>query len=812
MRRVLPVVVVVTVLSVFLVEVGTPPAAADTLFVDPGSAGCDDSIGSPYCTIQAAVDAASSLDTISLSAGTHVGSGAYVVDMSLTTQKSLTFQGAGMDQTIIDGVGTRPGFRLVDMTFVVHDLTVLNGFSGGSGGGLILQGDAVASLHNVKIENANAGAPGGGIYVSSGSSLTLQDSYIVGNESGVNGGGLFGTGDVSFSITDSFIMNNTAATDGGGIAIDSSIGTPELTIGGSVLSGNQATDRGGAIYASLQGGDMTIIDTEIVDNDAGAGGGGGVFLDSGHHSIERSLFAGNDALGHGGGLHYATAASSGNSIEILNSTFSGNTAVGDGGGAYTNQVVANSTFVGNSATVQGGGVARTVFAAFQVRNTIMADNTAPDSPDCYGAISLGYNLTPSGSCFSSFDATNLLVPDPGLGPLADNGGATRTHALTWESDARDAGNPAVPGSGGDACEPVDQLSVARGADQCDIGAVELAATGGISGTVVAAGSAAPISGIPVALYSEAGTPIDTTVTSGSGVYIFSSVLTPAGYLVGFAADSDPFVPQWWNAKSEMSVADSIGLKAATVAIGVNASLEGGIQPTVGLFDASQGQWHLRNSTGAVTSFYFGNPGDYPIMGDWNCNGIDTVGMYRQSNGLVYLRNTNTQGSHDIRFFFGNPGDIPIVGDFNNNGCDTVSIYRPSNQTFYIINALGANDGGLGAAQFSYVFGNPGDKPFVGDFNGNGQDTIGLHRESTGFVYFRNTHTQGNADAQFFFGNPNDRFITGDWNANGIDSPGIFRPGNTTFYFRFTNTQGNADDQFSWGSSGWLPVSGNFGFG
>jgi hypothetical protein len=111
-----------------------------------------------------------------------------------------------------------------------------------------------------------------------------------------------------------------------------------------------------------------------------------------------------------------------------------------------------------------------------------------------------------------------------------------------------------------------------------------------------------------------------------------------------------------------------------------------------------------------------------------------------------------------------------------------------------------------------VFGNPGDKPFTGDFNGNGTDTVGLHRETTGFVYFRNSHTQGNADAQFFFGNPNDRFITGDWNHNGIDSPAIFRPGNTTFYFRYTNTQGNADEQFIWGDSGWLPVSGAFGLG
>ena len=213
------------------------------------------------------------------------------------------------------------------------------------------------------------------------------------------------------------------------------------------------------------------------------------------------------------------------------------------------------------------------------------------------------------------------------------------------------------------------------------------------------------------------------------------------------------------------------------------------------FVRSSGEWVRYNGLGwadGITSFYYGNPGDFPLMGDWNCNGTRTPGQYRQSNGLVYLRNTNTQGGHDIRFYFGNPGDIPIVGDFNNDGCDTVSIYRPSSQTFYIINKLGQNDGGLGAADFSYVFGNPGDKPFVGDFDGDGIDTVGLHRESTGLVYFRNRHSQGNADAQFIFGNPGDKIFAGDWNGNGQDSVGIYRPGSGTVYLRFTNTQGNAN--------------------
>lgn len=231
---------------------------------------------------------------------------------------------------------------------------------------------------------------------------------------------------------------------------------------------------------------------------------------------------------------------------------------------------------------------------------------------------------------------------------------------------------------------------------------------------------------------------------------------------------------------------------------------------VGFFDPTQGIWHIGSRTTASTSFYFGNPGDSPIVGDWDCDGVDTPGLYRQSDGYVYLRNTNSQGVADIRFFFGNPGDVPLAGDFNGDDCDTVSIYRPSEQRIYIINELGSDDGGLGAADYSFLFGDPGDKPFVGDFDGNGVDTIALHRESTGFVYYRNTNSTGVAHASFFFGDPGDRIFAGDWNKSGSDSPGVFRPSNRTVYLRFTNSQGNADDSYTWGQSHFIPVSGRFG--
>jgi hypothetical protein len=238
-------------------------------------------------------------------------------------------------------------------------------------------------------------------------------------------------------------------------------------------------------------------------------------------------------------------------------------------------------------------------------------------------------------------------------------------------------------------------------------------------------------------------------------------------------------------------------------------------PGVGLVDPSQGFWHLRYPDGTEDGFYYGNPGDIPFMGDWDCDGVDTPGLYRQSDGFAYLRNENSVGSADIRFFFGDPGDIPIPGDFDGDGCDTLSIYRESEARFYIINELGANDGGLGEADFWFAFGNPGDTPFAGDFDGDGKDEVGLHRSTTGLIYFEDELVEdgggGAADHAFVFGDGGDRFLAGDWGpGDGVETPALFRPGTTTFYFRHANAGGVADESFLFGEATWLPVGGVFG--
>jgi hypothetical protein len=220
-----------------------------------------------------------------------------------------------------------------------------------------------------------------------------------------------------------------------------------------------------------------------------------------------------------------------------------------------------------------------------------------------------------------------------------------------------------------------------------------------------------------------------------------------------------------------------------------------------------GIWERLYQTAAVSTYYYGNPGDFPFMGDWDGNGEATPGLYRQSDGFVYVRHTNTQGNANLEFFFGNPGDVPIVGDFDGDGRDSVSIWRPSQARVFIINELGEDGKGLGEAEFDFYFGNPGDTPFIGDFNGDGIDTIGLYRESTGFVYLTNTLATGNADLAFFYGNPGDQILAGDWDGDGDDTVGVYRPSSGKAFLNLENSNGAADWEAFVGHYPWVITAG-----
>jgi uncharacterized delta-60 repeat protein len=223
--------------------------------------------------------------------------------------------------------------------------------------------------------------------------------------------------------------------------------------------------------------------------------------------------------------------------------------------------------------------------------------------------------------------------------------------------------------------------------------------------------------------------------------------------------------------------------------------------TCGQFRPTNGFVFLRNANTsgfADSTFFYGQAGDQPLAGDWNGDGVDTIGIYR--NGTFFLRNSNGSGFADLQFPFGAPGDIAIAGDWDGDGVDTVGIVRGN--TVFLRNSNTAGD-----ADIQFAYGTATDIFIAGDWNGDGVDTVGCFRPTNGFVYLRNLNTTGIADTEFFYGQAGDRPVAGDWNGDGVDTIGIVR-GNQWF-LRNSNTSGFADIQFAYGTDTDIPIVGNW---
>ncbi len=322
---------------------------------------------------------------------------------------------------------------------------------------------------------------GGAIYLHANDSVVdLRDSTLSQNSSAEGGAiELFANGTLTLTrvqVVDNVVERPNSLVDGGGIA---SSGQGTITIVDSTISGNQAvgpTTLVGALGGGLsdQGGATWTIERSTISN----------------NTVTSTV---NDASG--GGIYEGGAAT----FTIRNSTISGNHAAtietnpfdacagagieAEGGGTWT---LNNVTITGNTVTAtmgadaRGAGIGIIDVATMTIRNSIVSGNTgAAGSPDCF---TLDAETLTSGGQLLIQDTTGCTITSasgditgeaPLLGALADNGGPTLTQALLAGSPALEAGDVAAPGSGGTACEPLDQRGLCRpGGARCDIGAFE----------------------------------------------------------------------------------------------------------------------------------------------------------------------------------------------------------------------------------------------------------------------------------------------------------------------------------------------------
>jgi hypothetical protein len=235
---------------------------------------------------------------------------------------------------------------------------------------------------------------------------------------------------------------------------------------------------------------------------------------------------------------------------------------------------------------------------------------------------------------------------------------------------------------------------------------------------------------------------------------------------------------------------------------------------IGAFDSASGSWYLRNedSAGAPDAgqFAYGLPNWEGVVGDWNGDGVVTVGVVNPLGTFAtwYLRNENSPGGPDdtggVPFAFGFTNWIPLVGDWTGSGHTGIGMFDPTSNTFYL-----ENDPGSGKVDFLFQYGAPGWIPIAGDWTGSGHAGIGLVDPATMTWYLRNEVGAGAPDAgQFAYGAPGWKPVAGDWNGDGKTTVGLFAPGTFTWYLRNENNAGAPDaGQFAFGYSTWQPLAG-----
>jgi len=298
--------------------------------------------GCPYSSIQAAIDAAKTGDTITIAPGTYTET---LSILSPTAAKQLTLQGSGALNTIVNG--DQQGMVLevdTDYDVTISGVTFTNGEALAAGG--ILNHGKLKLIDVTVTQNVGQEAAGGiandidgrltlirctvtdnvatfpppppppyppPVAVAAGAGLrnfgiaSLTDTTISGNNivgTGGGGGGIENQGELE--VTKCSIVDNHTTEDslagGGGLdnnRMTSVRDTPIMIVKNSVISGNSAATGGGI---QNLGGSLSVTSSQILANSASLTGGG---LYNGYEAkgeLIASPIAGNVSGVDGGGV------------------------------------------------------------------------------------------------------------------------------------------------------------------------------------------------------------------------------------------------------------------------------------------------------------------------------------------------------------------------------------------------------------------------------------------------------------------------------------------------------------------------------
>ncbi|GAB5440971.1 MAG: hypothetical protein Fues2KO_13200 [Fuerstiella sp.] len=467
---------------------------------------------------------------------------------------ALTITGPGQNLLTIDAQQNSRHFNIDDgddnnlISVEISGLTLTNGLATDGN-------DSVPSVAE----------RGGAVF--STESIVLASMTFSENESKSFGGALSSAGTAEVRMCT--FNANTSSHDGAGVFVAGS-----ASVETSLFVDNFAAH--GAGLANYVGASSEIRDSSFARNRASSGAG---ISNQGSMLIERVLLKDNFA-----GKAAAITNRRGNLI-VLHTTISGNRVSGTGSALSQDIfgpqiVISHSTITGNVSRDSTGAAIRsdgpvTLNHSIVAGNGIGSTHTGElhalgrDIHHGYGSLTGSFNVIgdPESSARLTHGSNgNIVGQDDGsggremldvstvLGPLADNGGLTQTHALLPGSPAIDAGDPDFDPSSFDPPLTTDQRGsgFSRVADgngdntaRIDIGAYERPAAGRLviteSGGMTLVGESSSPDSLTVALNRAPLQPVVVNLTVGSPPVVSTSTA------------SLTFSPQNWNQPQTVTV-------------------------------------------------------------------------------------------------------------------------------------------------------------------------------------------------------------------------------------------------------------------
>ena len=370
--------------------------------------GGDGSAENPFETIQKGVDIAIDMDTV------YVSNGIYEGGISISN-KAISIIGESREETKINQPISSPQISIIECeagTTRVENFIIESGSSNNGGG--IFSSESTIEVENVDFSN-NSSSNNGAAINSIESTVKVQNSTFSLNTCNSLGGAIYVDPLSTCEIYNSSFDNNGALW-GGAIA---TVGGGKLLVEGCNISFNTASGNnpnpdydyptfggGGGIYQEWSD-SLEIYDTEIINNTAATGAGGGIAIYlSNDIIIDNIVLSDNSSSGPdypsgGGGAAFYRA----DNVLFENSTIANNVSNhNSGGGIFFGSesgqasIVVHATFnrltlVNNSAL--SGGAIFGWSAILNLYNSTIAQNEASNSEWSGGGLASHYVTEPN---------------------------------------------------------------------------------------------------------------------------------------------------------------------------------------------------------------------------------------------------------------------------------------------------------------------------------------------------------------------------------------------------------------------------------